>query len=152
MSARALHLTPKPAVDVIYPKGSIVVCLDCGKPIYRLQQSIYYGEPVGKSAWKFVPVEMADLQALIDRNDLEPGQRAAVKAMSLADRVAHCQKIPTLKAGDFMDCPACKKQFSYGIAPDTADGAKQFADKGYQVELTVIPPAGQARPVRQVVV
>jgi hypothetical protein len=147
MTARqdALRFTPTPATDVLYPRGSIVVCRDCGKPLYRLQQSIFYGEPVARSAWKYAPVTMKDLDELMDRSDLEPGQRAAIKAMSPEARHLHCNRIPTVKAGDFMDCPLCRKQFATGFIPESRDGASMFNDKGYRVTLAIIPPQGQGR-------
>ncbi len=146
MTDTLLRFTPNVPVDVAYPQGSIVVCRDCGKPIYRLQRSIYLGEPAGRTAWKYVPVTPADLQTLIDRTDLEPGQRAAIKAMSLEDRALHCGRIPTFKAGDYQDCPACGKQFSTGHIPTGASTA-QFGDKAFQIYLNTIPPAGQSRRV-----
>lgn len=142
---RALHLTPTPAADVAYPQGSIVLCRQCNRPIYRLQRSIYIGEPVGKSAWKYAPVSVRDIEGLMARGDLEPGQRAFLRAVPLADWQTHCSAIPTLKAGDFMDCPSCRQQFSYGVAPDSDDGASMFADRGYRVVLAIIPPPGQGR-------
>ena len=138
-----LRLTSNIPVEVAYPQGSIVVCRECGKPIYRLQRSLYMGEPAGKSAWKYVPVTPADLQALADRSDLEPGQRAVIKAMSMADRVLHCSQIDTFKPGDFMDCPSCKKQFSTGFIPKGS--TEQFGDKGFRIHLHTIPPPGQSR-------
>lgn len=142
-----LHLTPQVAAEVLYPKGSIVVCRDCGLPIYKLQASLYLGEPLGKSAWKYAPVGVNDLFELINRTDLEPGVRAAVRALGLDQMVAHCERIPTLKAGDMADCPACKKSFVYAETRGQGDGASSFGDKGYTVQLSTIPPFGQARPV-----
>ena len=145
MSDRLLRLTPNLPVDVAYPKDSIVVCRECGKPIYRLQRSIYLGEPAGKSAWKYVPVTPADLQALTERRDVDAGQRAAIKAMSPEDRIAHCDKIGTFKPGDYQDCPACGKQFSTGYIP--TGSTEQFGDKGFRIHLHTIPPPGMARKV-----
>jgi hypothetical protein len=142
-----LKFDPKPASEVIYQNGSLVVCRECGKPIYKLARSIFYGEPVGKSAWKYEPVTVADLVSLTVRADLEPGQRAAIRAMTPEDMRTHCERIPTLKAGDFMDCPACKKQFSFGSIPENHDGPSMFGDKGYVVTLAIIPPEGYARKV-----
>lgn len=141
----ALRFNPTPAADVVYPKGSIVVCYHCGKPLYRLQQSIYEGEPAARSAWKYAPVSVADLMTLLDRSDLEPGQRAAIKAMTPEDWQAHCQQIPEIKPGDFADCPACKGQFVYARTYGQDDGAKGFGDKGYVIQLAIIPPQGQSR-------
>lgn len=142
-----LRLTPTVAAEVLYPKGSIVVCHSCGLPIYKLQASLYLGEPAGKSAWKYAPVEVPDLVALTLRTDLEPGVRAAIKALGMPEMIAHCQRIPRLKAGDYTDCPACQKQFVYAETRGNGDGAASFADKGYAIQLATIPPHGQSRPV-----
>jgi len=144
---RTLRLTPEPASEVLYPKGSIVVCRECGKPLYKLQASIYYGEPVGKSAWKYAPVSVADIIDLSVRMDLDAGVRAAMNVTSLAEWGAHCERIPTVKAGDFMDCPACRKSFSHAATRPNEDGMSSFNDRGYQIQLAVIPPFGKARPV-----
>lgn len=142
-----LRLTPQVAAEVLYPKGSLVVCHACGLPIYKLQASLYLGEPMGKSAWKYVPVTVPDLIALTTRADLEPGVRAAIKALGLPEMIAHCDRIPELKAGDFADCPACKRQFVYAETRGRGDGASSFGDKGYTVQLATIPPQGHARPI-----
>ncbi len=144
-----LRLTPTPATDVAYPKGSLVVCCQCGMPLYKLQQSLYIGEPAARSSWKYAPVTMKDLQELVDRSDLEPGQRAAIKAMPVEDLRLLCERIQTPKAGDFMDCPKCKASFSYGRVKDDADGAAKFNDRAYSIFLCTIPPPGAARPVRR---
>jgi len=144
---RTLRLSPEPASEVLYPKGSIVVCRDCGKPIYKLQASIYFGEPVGKSAWKYAPVTVEDITAIAMRPDLDPGVRAAMNITTLAEWATHCERIPTVKAGDYMDCPACRRSFAHAATRPEADGAPSFHDKGYQIQLAVIPPFGKARPV-----
>lgn len=144
-SSGPLRLDPHPAADVLFPRGSIVVCRACDKPIYKLQQSIYNGEPAGKSAWKYAPVQVKDILELIERNDLEAGQRAMLKTLSLTEWHEHCDRIPEKKAGDFMDCPACGQDFARGLIPDTVDGQHMFPDKGYVIELAIIPPQGQSR-------
>jgi hypothetical protein len=143
--ANALKLSRDSIAEVLYSKGSIVVCRGCGKPLYRLQASIYAGEGLASSAWKYAPVSPHDLTELSQRSDLEPGQRAAILAVDWAD---HCELIPTLKPGGFMDCPACKESFVFGkIAESDPDGGAKFADKGYTIGLAIIPPSGQARRV-----
>ena len=147
MRAHTLKLSPEPASEVLYPKDSIVVCRECGKPIYRLQASIYFGEKVGKSAWKYVPVTVSDIMGLAGRLDLDAGVRAAMKVTTPEQWATHCQEIPTVKAGDFMDCPACKKSFSVAATRPGEDGSASFSDRGYQVQLSVIPPFGKSRPI-----
>jgi len=143
--SQALHFVPRMPVDVAYPKDSIIVCLNCGKPLYRLQQSLYVGEPLAKSAWKYAPIEVADIVALMDRSDLEPGQRAALKALSLDDWRLHCDKLTTLKPGDFSDCVSCQESFVFGKITRDDEGSSRFGDKGYVVKLATIPPQGQAK-------
>ena len=131
---------------MIYDAGSIVVCRACGKPLYRLVGNLYHGEAMARSAWKYQPVRMADLEALIDRADLDPGVRAGVKAMSLEDRRLHCDRVQPIKPGDFADCAACGAPWLYAETRGQGDGPSSFADKGYRIQLSVIPPVGRARP------
>jgi hypothetical protein len=143
----ALRISPKPASEVLYEKDSIVVCWKCGKPIYRLQQSIYVGEPAGKSAWKYAPVEVKDIMLLMCRGDLDPGQVAILKDVPLADWQTHCDSINTIKPGDFADCPSCKQQFVYSQTRAGEDGPSSFLEKGYLWKLATIPPEGKAKRV-----
>lgn len=143
----ALRISPRPATDVLYEQGSIVVCWACGKPIYKLQRSIYAGEPMGRSAWKYAPIDVADILDLMGRTDLDAGQIAMLKAVPLEDWRTHCDQIPPIKAGDFADCPACQKQFVYAQTRPGQDGATAFADKGYLLKLATIPPQGRAKRV-----
>lgn len=143
----ALRISPKPSAQVLYEKGSIVVCWKCGKPIYKLQQSIYAGEPMGKSAWKYAPVQVVDIVDLMGRNDLDAGQRAILKAVPIEDWQTHCEHIDTIKPGDFADCPACKEQFVYAQTRPGPDGAEAFGDKGYLLKLATIPPVGMSKRV-----
>src|SRR5690348_5096798 len=110
----ALQLTKDSIAEVLYSKGSIVVCRGCGKPLYRLQASIYAGEGMATSAWKYAPVSVFDLTELMHRHDLEPGLRAAIRAMTIEDLRTHCDSIPTVKPGSFADCSCCKESFVFG--------------------------------------
>jgi hypothetical protein len=138
-----LRFVPKIPVAELYPKGAIVVCHACGVPLYKLQAALYVDEPIAKSTWKYAPVSIDDVFALLARTDLEPGQRAMLKTIDLS----YLERIVSLKAGDFADCVACKKQFVYATTRGEGDGAASFADKGYQIQLAVIPPFGKARPI-----
>lgn len=151
----ALHFVPRVPVDVAYPKGSIIVCRSCGKPLYKLQASIYLDEHAGRqSNWKYAPVSVSDLRDLMGRSDLEPGQRAAIKAMSPEDQRLHCERIPTIKDDDTLgkasvsDCPACGESFVYGSIKADSDGFTRFGDKSYRIALAFIPPHGQAKRMR----
>jgi hypothetical protein len=143
---KALRFAPRPSIaDVLYPKDAIVVCRDCGKPLYRLQASISAHESVPRSTWKYAPVSVADLKALMERQDLEPGLRAAIKAMSVDDQRLHCERIPDLKPNASAECPACGHDFVFGQIHDDADGKARFGDKSFTIKLAFIPPFGRSR-------
>lgn len=145
MSARALQFGKQSIAEVIYPAGAIVVCRSCGKPLYRLARSIFAHENAGAAASreKFVPVTPADLQTIIDRRDLEAGQRALVKAMSLEDRRLHCERIGPITAGKSDSCPACGESFVFARAAATPEGVSRFDSKEYVIALAIIPPFGR---------
>jgi hypothetical protein len=146
----ALRLSPVPSADVAYPAGSIVVCYACGKPLYKLQAAIYVGEKPSRSAWKYAPIAIEDLRALMERTDLDAGLRAAIKFLSVDDQRTHCEKIQPLKAGDFLDCAACKQPFVFGRTSTNEDGAKEFTDRAFVLQLATIPPVGKARRLTRV--
>lgn len=150
MTATALRLTKGGSIaDVLYPKDSLVVCRHCGKPLYRLQASIYYGESAGNtSCRKYVPVTPADLSDLMARNDVEAGHRAIVGAMSPEDRRTHCEQISPLRSGMMADCPSCLQPFVFGRVKNDSDGGAKFGDRAYTIALATIPPQGYARRVR----
>lgn len=143
----ALQTSPVQSTDVAYPAGSIVVCYACGKPLYRLQGNIYVGEKPSRSAWKYAPVRVEDLQALIARTDLDPGIRASIKFLSVDEQKTHCDKVQSLKPGDMLDCPSCTKSFVFARTSSNADGASEFTDRAYVIQLATIPPVGKARPL-----
>lgn len=145
--AEAKQHSPVPSADVAYPAGSVVVCYACGIPLYRLQANIYVGEKPSRSAWKYAPIALADLWELIARTDLDAGIRAAIKVLTIEEQHAHCESIPTLKAGDFLDCPTCTKPFVFVRTSSDADGVAEFTDRAYVIQLATIPPVGQARPL-----
>ena len=144
---KALHLSPKPATEVLYPVGSVVVCHHCGKPLYRLQASIYVGEPLARSAWKYAPVSVADVVALMGRRDLEAGVVAALKSQGVEGWKLHCETIPVCRPGDFFDCSACGQSVPFIETRDGEDAAPSFGDRGYLIQLAIIPPVGQSRRV-----
>jgi hypothetical protein len=146
----ALQTSPVQSADVAYPTGSIVVCYACGKPLYRLQANIYVGEKPSRSAWKYAPITVADLQTLTARMDLDAGIRASIKFMSAEDQRTHCEQIPTLKAGSFLDCPSCTKPFVFARTSSTAEGKAEFTDRAFVIQLATIPPTGKARRLTRV--
>ncbi len=141
----ALFLRPRPATEVLYDKGSVVVCYACGVPLFRLQQSLYAGEPAAKSSWKYAPVEVKDIQALMFRSDLDAGQIAALRAKSLAEWQEHCERIERPRPGLMADCPACRGSYVYAQTRTAEDGAASLADRGYLWKLATIPPEGYAK-------
>lgn len=149
MKASALRLTKGGSIaDVLYPKDSIVVCRNCGKPLYRLQATIYYGESAGNaSCRKYAPVTPMDLDDLLQRRDVEAGHRAIIGAMSLEDRRTHCEQIPTLRDGTMADCPSCLQPFVFGRVKNDGDGGAKFNDRAFVIALATIPPVGFARKV-----
>lgn len=147
---RALRFSPNPQEDELYPKGSIVVCYACGKPLYKLQAAIFVTDKPSRTAWKYAPVSLADLQTIIARTDLDPGLRAAIKFMTPDEQRAHVEKIPTLKAGDALTCSACGGSFVFGRTSETQDGRAEFTDRAFVIQLATIPPVGKARRLSRV--
>jgi hypothetical protein len=129
-----------------YPKGSIVLCNACGLPIYKLDVSISLGDKAGRAAAAFKPLSMTDLDALIDREDVDAGVRAAITAMSHELRVKHIHKLREFRAGDPMLCPACDACFVQVL--EVSKNA--VLDKSYTIEMLTINPAGAGKnaPVR----
>lgn len=129
--------------EVMVPKGAVIVCQACGVPLYRLVANIWHGEKLGGTGWKFAPVEPCDLQGLVARLDLEPGQRAAVKTLDAAD---HCALIPALRNGEMPPCPSCGAVWVRAKTSEPrAEGRAEFFDRAYIVDLAWIPPAGMAK-------
>lgn len=122
-----------------YPAGSIVVCVSCAAPIYRLERGIGIGERAGRSADAYKPVRLIDLQQLLAREDVEPGIRAVLAGKTALELKAHCERIPDLRAGDPLACPACGRAF---VAARSTE-ASETRDRGYVIELLTIPPLGQ---------
>ena len=128
-----------------YPKGSIVLCNACALPIFKLDFGIALGDKGGRSVRAFKPLVMADLDALIDRDDADAGVRATVSAMTHEQRVAHIHKLREFKTGDPMACPACHACFVQVLAVTR----HEVMDKAYTMELLVVKPkGGKNAPVR----
>ncbi len=146
----ALRLNPRPIAEVLYPAGSIVVCYHCGIPRYKLERSIYDNEPIERTLWRYAPIRVLDIVALLERRDLDAGQVAALKAKSLQDWALYCDTIPKLKPDDYPDCSACKKQWVYAWIPESGSAQSdvtRFGDKGFKIQLAVIPPSGRGARV-----
>lgn len=127
-----------------YAKGSIVVCNACAKPIFRLDRAIALGDRAGRMASAFKPLRLQDLDILAGREDIDAGVRAAVRAMTLEQRVAFVAGLREMRAGDPMQCPCCHDCFVQVLSVDT----HEVLDKAYTIELLTIPPAGKSVPIR----
>lgn len=121
-----------------YPRGSIVVCVSCGKPIYKLDRGIGAGERAGRSVQAFRPVSMADVRAIGRRRDavVDPGIVAAFRAWTPAEVAAHVAALREPRAGDPMVCPVCGDVFARARASEVSD----TCDRAYVIELVVLPP------------
>lgn len=118
------------------PRGSIVICNVCGKPIYRVEVGIDAGERAGRAIRKFVPVTARDLATLIERPDVHAGTRAWLKAQSWAALMHYAEQIPRPLAGEVPICPKCGHcwcEYRTAEIGDTNDRAVVF-------EPHIIPP------------
>jgi hypothetical protein len=126
-----------------YPAGSIVICVSCAAPIYRLERGIAIGEKTGRTADAYRPVRLKDLVELRDREDANAGVRAVLTAQSPAQLQAHCDRIPELRAGMPFVCPCCTRPFvAVRSSPDPRE-ANETLQRGYVIELVTIPPSGR---------
>lgn len=117
-----------------YPRGSVVICQGCLKPLYVLIRGIGVGERAGRSVSAYRPVNEGDLQRLVD--SVEPGVSALVKTWTAEERRQHCQSIPELRSGSPALCPCCQHSFVRVRAVDAAE----VLDRGYTFELVTIHP------------
>jgi hypothetical protein len=124
-----------------YPKGSIVICHSCAKPIFKLDFGIDVGDKVGRCVSAFKPVSTADVESLIGREDIDAGVRAGLAALTPDERTAHLQALHEMRTGDPMVCPCCLGVFVQVLAvtPD------EVLDRAYTVELVTIPPDGSTK-------
>lgn len=127
-----------------YPKGSVVVCNACGKPIFKLDRAISMGDRSGSSASAFKPLGLEDLRDLAYRKDVDAGIQALLRSWTASELVAHCDKLHEVRSGDPMLCPSCECCFVQVLATHR----DEVMDKAYVVELVVIPPAGRAPAIR----
>lgn len=125
-----------------YVKGSIVLCNACGKPIYKLEAGLPLGQKMGRAAAMFKPLNAADLLELEDRADIDAGVRAAIKAMTADEKLAHLARLNEPKAGDAVICPACHGCFAQVLTVEQTE----THDRAYVLEFLTIPPLGGGRP------
>lgn len=125
-----------------YPKGSIVICNNCAKPIFKLDVGISLGEGSGKMARAFKPLSLVDLVALAGRQDLDPGVSASLRTMTTEQLKAHADKLHEVRPGDPMLCPACEACFVQVLSVER----HEVLDKAYTIELLTVPPEGAGKP------
>jgi hypothetical protein len=117
-----------------YPKGSVVLCAACGRPLYRLRRAIEPGASVARSVTAYGPVTPADLEALAELAGLAPPE-AEVRAA----RQAYCARIPEVRTGQPACCPFCGLSWVRVWAPT----ASELVDRAYTWTLVVLPPLGR---------
>lgn len=125
---------PGQATTDRYPAGAIVICVSCGRPLYRLERGIGVGERMGRARDAFVPVSPDDLLALSVRPDVPAGVVAHIRA--IPDLRVYVDAIPRPRAGSPALCPHCQQVF---VAARTAE-VSDTIDRAYVWELHVIPP------------
>jgi len=125
-----------------YARGSIILCVSCGRPLFRLDAGIGIGERAGDAASKLKPVLPRDLVTLVERPDVHAGLRAWIKSMTWAELMSYCELVPSPRAGDPCLCPQCGHVW---VGARTAE-ASDTVDRAYTMELHVIPPDARAAP------
>ncbi len=120
-----------------YAKGSIVICPDCWKPIYRLERGISPGDRAGRAASAFAPLRREDCLSLATRPDLDATWRQLFvtwwHTSPDARRLIEAQRP---RAGDVIACPLCDGPY---IKPRTVELADTH-DRAYVLEMATIAP------------
>lgn len=129
-----------------YPKGSIVICNACAKPVFKLDVAISLGDKAGQMAKAFKPLSVKDLSDLAAREDIDAGLKASLMAMTTEQLKAHADKLRELRAGDPMLCPACDACFVQVLSVEK----HEVMDKAYTIELLTVAPEGNGKssPIR----
>lgn len=129
----SLAVTETPSAIAYYPKGSIVLCQQCLKPLFVLERGIGMGERAGRAADAFRPIRPQELETVADGSQWSADQRRQ-----------HCEAIPAPRAGTEMFCPCCQHTYVRIVAVTGAE----VIDRAYTLELITIPP-GADRTDRQ---
>lgn len=122
----------------LYPKGSIVICVSCARPVYRLERAIFIGERAGRSADAYRPVRVADLVELRARADVDAGLRTSLNELTTQQLQRLCDTVTPLRAGAPLACPLCGKALVFARSTE----AGETNDRAYVLELVTVPPAG----------
>jgi hypothetical protein len=132
-------------VDFRYPKGSVVLCNACARPMAILEQGIPLGARCGRMVSAIAPLSVAQLVELGDRDDIDAGVRAFVKGLTPEQLTAHAEKGVRFTTGDPMICPYCAQCFVQVLSVEK----HETLDKAYVIELVTLPPKGhKVLPVR----
>ena len=125
-----------------YPKGSIVVCNACARPVFKLDRAIDLGDKAGQTASAFKPLTNEDLTELAGRSDVDAGLRATVSGWTPEVRKAFIESLREMRAGDPMMCPSCGDCFVQVLSTEK----HEVLDRAYTIELLTVPPFGAGRP------
>lgn len=127
-----------------YPKGSVVLCVECWKPLYVLEHGIGIGQRASRSVGCYRPMTAADFKALAERatrdHSLNPGLAGLWRSWTPEQRQAMADRIRPPKTGEDAQCPFCGRGWVFVRATE----ASEAIDKAYVWELLTIPPE---RPV-----
>lgn len=126
-----------------YPKGAIVLCNTCARPMAKLDHGIGVGDKGGRMVNAFTPLTVADLRDLAVREDIDAGVRVWARRLTPEDQRRHVAQLVTFRTGDPMLCPLCKGCFVQVLAVER----DAVLDRAYVIELVTLPPSGQ-RAVR----
>ncbi len=127
-----------------YPKGSIIVCGSCWKPIYALERGLAPGEKCGRGASAFRPLTQADMADLVTRPDLDVSWRGLLSAYMLTEDAAAVFGAKRPNAGDAAVCPVCDGQFLKA----RADTVAEVHDRANVMEMLWIAPLrGATHPI-----
>jgi hypothetical protein len=125
-----------------YPKGSVVLCASCGKPLYVLDRGIGFGEKAGRAIDAFRPIRSSDLDWLLKWPRLNPGVTAAIRAMDQhGGRSDYLSKLTEPRMGDPALCPFCQGAFVFGRTAESSD----TNNRAYVWELVTVTPNGRRR-------
>lgn len=128
-----------------HPKGSIVLCASCWKPLYKLEHGISFGDRLRSDTYR--PLTAADYADLAERathdHALNAGIAALWRSWSVQQHQVMAAAITAPRAGDQPVCPLCGKSWMFVTAVE----ANEIIDHAYVCDLMTIPPAAPI-PVR----
>lgn len=119
-----------------YPKGSIVVCGDCWKPVYALERGIGPGDRGGRAASAFRPLTPTDCADLLTRRDLDTTWQRLFAAWCNGPDFARLLGAPRPVSGSAAICPLCGGLYVKFRAVTLGEAL----DQAYVLEMATIPP------------